>query len=111
MISLGKGLASCIIKDVTVTWLTKVRLAMSGGQKIISGIAQWKTVDLRKEIEELIVMQRINDIKDGWTQERKKNQEKQLGDYLQQSSTAVSNATLIMEDYGAVLAKIACSRA
>ncbi|WP_196907226.1 type III secretion system translocon subunit SctE [Candidatus Symbiopectobacterium sp. 'North America'] len=111
MISLGKGLASCIIKDVTVTWLTTVRLAMSGGQKIISGIAQWKAADLRKEIEELIVMQRINDIKDGWTQERKKNQEKQLGDYLQQSSTAVSNATLIMEDYGAVLAKIACSRA
>ncbi|MGX8940117.1 type III secretion system translocon subunit SctE [Symbiopectobacterium sp. Eva_TO] len=111
MISLGKGLASSIIKDVTVTWLTTVRLAISGGQKITSGIAQWKAADLRKEIEELIVMQRINDIEDSWTQERKKNQEKQLGDYLQQSSTAVNNATLIMEDYGAVLAKIACSRA
>lgn len=111
MISLGKALASCIIKHVTFRWLTTMRLALSGGQKITSGIAQWKAADLHKEIEELIVMQRINDIKDNWAQERKKNQEKQLGDYLQQSSTAVSNATLIMEDYGAVLAKIACSRA
>lgn len=111
MISLGKTLASSIIKDVTFPWLTTMRLALSGGQKITSGVAQWKAADLRKEIEKLIVMQRINDIKDNWTQERKKNQEKQLGDYLQQGSTAMTNATLIMEDYGAVLAKIACSRA
>lgn len=111
MVSLGKALASSIIKDVTFPWLTTMRMALSGGQKITSGVAQWKAAGLRKEIEELIVMQRINDIKDNWTQERKKNQEKQLGDYLQQSSTTVSNATLIMEDYGAVLAKIACNRA
>ncbi|MCW2486824.1 type III secretion system translocon subunit SctE [Candidatus Symbiopectobacterium sp. NZEC127] len=111
MVSLGKALASGIIKNVTFPWLTTARLALSGGQKITSGVAQWKAADLRKEIEELIVMQRINDIKDNWTQERKKDQEKQLGDYLQQSGTAVSNATSIMEDYGTVLAKIACNRA
>lgn len=109
--SLGKGVAARIIKDVTFPWLTTARAALSGGQKITSGVAQWKAADLRKEIEELIVMQRINDIKDNWTQERKKNQEKQLGDYLQQNSTAVNSATSIMEDYGAVLAKIACNRA
>ncbi len=111
IISLGKALASSIIKDVTFPGLTTMRMALSGGQKIISGVTQWKAADLRKEIEGLIVMQRINDIKDNWTQERKKSQEKQLGDYLQQGSIAVSNATLIMEDYGSVLAKIACSRA
>lgn len=109
--SLNKELSDIIRKNVTSPVLARVRGALSGGQKIVSGIAQWKAADLRKEIEELIVMQRINDIKDNWTQERKKNQEKQLGDYLQQSSTAVSNAVSIMEDYGTVLAKIACNRA
>lgn len=109
--SLNKELGDIIRKNVISPVLARVRGALSGGQKMVSGIAQLKVAYLRKELEELIVIQRINDIKDNWTQKRKKNQEKQLGDYLQQSSTAVSNAVSIMEDYGTALVKIACNRA
>lgn len=91
--------------------LKVTRLLINFAEKLVSCGIDIQKASLGRDIEILVVAQRFNEIKDNSVQERKKNQERQVADYLQQSTSAINDATSTMENYGAVLAKIACNRA
>lgn len=73
---------------------------------ISAGIVGLKAAELRKEIEILIIQQRFNDFIDNWTEDRKKIQQQQLGDYIQQGSDVLARTTEMMDDSGTVLARV-----
>lgn len=104
---LRRQLMMTVLSDASMHAILVTRAVAGGVTKISAGVVGLKEAALRKRVEALIVQQGFNDFIDNWTEDRKKNQQKQLHEYLQNGTDVLIHASAVMDDSGTVMAKVA----